>query len=81
MSPANFQHAVSVLLERRPFEMFTIELKTGRRLEIDSPVALSARSGVSVFIAPGGNFVIFDHDSVSEIITEPIANSSNGTGS
>lgn len=68
MAPENFLHAISVLLDRRPFEMFHIELKNGKRLEIDSPIALSARGGVSVFIPPGGNFVIFDHDSVSEVL-------------
>lgn len=78
MTSENYLQALAVLMDRRPFEMFSIELKNGKRFEVDSPMALSARGGVSVFIAPGGNFVIFDHDSVSEIMAEPVGTASNG---
>jgi hypothetical protein len=71
MSPESFNASIDALLERRPFIVFTVELKTGKRFEIDHPRAVTTRGGVAVFLSPGGIPIFFDHDSVSEIITAP----------
>ena len=73
MTPENFDEGIEVFLERRPFTPFTVALFDGKRFEIDSPKALAHRPGMdkAMFIAPGGVLVLFDHNSVSEIIDAP----------
>ena len=68
MTAENFDQAMRVLIERRPYQVFTVELHGGQRFEVDYPRALSFRDGVAVFLAPGGAPVLFDHDSVNTII-------------
>jgi hypothetical protein len=68
MTAENFDQALRVLQEKKPFQLFTVELNGGRRFEIDSPFALVVRDGVAVFVALGGVPVLFDHDSVNQII-------------
>ena len=68
MTSENFDLVMRNLLERRPFRVFTVELHGGDRFEVDHPRATVVRDGVAVFIAPGGTFVWFDHDSVNQII-------------
>ncbi len=68
MTSENFDQILGNLLERRPFRMFSIELHGGERFQIDHPRATVFREGVAVFLAPGGTFVWFDHDSVNQII-------------
>jgi hypothetical protein len=70
MSAERFDEAMKVLGERRPFKPFTIVLVSGSRYEIDYPSALAARDGAAVFLAPGGIPVIFDHESVSEFVSD-----------
>jgi hypothetical protein len=70
MTPENFQNALEALRQRQPFRPFTIELVSGVRLEVDYPGALASREGVAMFIAPGGVPVLFDHESVSQLIGE-----------
>jgi len=68
MSPENFEALLTAHLDRQPFQVFTIELQTGKRFEVDHPRAKVIREGVAVFLAPGGVPVWFDHDSVNHII-------------
>jgi hypothetical protein len=67
VNAGNFELVLRSLTRRRPFRVFTIELKGGRRLEVDSPLAVTVQAGVAVFIAPGGVRVLFDHSSVNFI--------------
>ena len=68
MTAENFDQAMRVLVARNPYQVFTVELNGGQRFEVDYPGALSFRDGVAVFLAPGGTPVLFDHDSVNQII-------------
>jgi hypothetical protein len=68
MTAENFDQVMGVLLERRPYQVFTVELNGGDRFEVDFPTALSFRGGVAVFLAPGNIPGLFDHDSVNKII-------------
>ena len=73
MTAENFDEGIELLLERRPFKPFTIALFNGKRFEVDSPKAVAHRPGTdrAIFDAPGGVLVLFDHNSVSEIIDAP----------
>jgi hypothetical protein len=75
MTAENFDNVLSGLQQVRPFRVFTVELKSGQRFEVDGPNAMVYRDGVAVFLAPGGVPMWFDHDSVSQFIGAP-ANSS-----
>ncbi len=70
MTAENFQSALMALRQRQPFRPFTVELVSGDRFEVDYPDALVSRDGVAVFIGPGGVPVLFDHESVSQLIGE-----------
>lgn len=70
MVAENFENALNALRQRKPFRPFTIELVSGNRFEVDFPDALVVREGVAVFIGPGGVPVLFDHESVSQMIGE-----------
>ena len=71
MTAQNFDQALRMLQDRRPYQIFTVELNDGARFEIDHPYALVVRDGVAVFVAPGGVPVLFDHDNVNKIIAAP----------
>jgi hypothetical protein len=71
MSAENFDKVLRELLQVRPFRVFTVELNTGKRFEVDGPGAMVVRDGVAVFLAPGGIPVWFDHDSVNQVIGAP----------
>jgi hypothetical protein len=71
MTADNFDQVLEGLRQLQPFRVFTVELHSGRRFEIDHPGALVVRDGVAVFIAPGGIPIWFDHESVSQIIGAP----------
>lgn len=71
MTAENFDIVLNTLLNRRPFQVFTVELHGGKRFEIDHPQATVYRDGLAVFIAPGPVPVWFDHDSVSQFIEAP----------
>jgi hypothetical protein len=66
-----FQTTLEAFLSRQPFKPFTIELNTGQRYEIDHPRAAAFQEGAAVMFAPGGVPVIFDHESVNQIINSP----------
>ncbi len=70
MAPENFENALKALRERMPFRPFTVELVSGDRFEVDFANALVTRDGVAVFFRPGGVPVLFDHESVSQLIAE-----------
>jgi hypothetical protein len=71
MTADSFNQVLDGLRQLQPFRVFTVELHSGRRFEIDHPGALVVRDGVAVFIAPGGIPIWFDHESVSQIIGAP----------
>jgi len=72
MSPEKFESFVGVILERRPFQVFTIEINGGKRFEVDHPHVFSMRDGAWHFWAPGGMPIWFDYDSVSHIFPSSI---------
>jgi hypothetical protein len=71
MTKENFQKVLRAMIQRKPFQPFTVELNTGVRIEIDGPEATVIREGVAIFIGPGFVPVYFDHDSVTQIIDSP----------
>ena len=71
MTAENFDNALLGLRQRQPFQVFTVVLHGGERFEVDFPSALSFREGMAVFLAPGGIPIIFDHDSVTQIVLSP----------
>jgi hypothetical protein len=71
MTAENFDVLLDTLLNRRPFQIFTVELHGGKRFEIDHPQATVFREGIAIFIAPGPVPIWFDHESVSQIIDAP----------
>ena len=71
MTSEHFEQVLGELRARTPFQVFTVELHGGRRFEVDHPGVMFFREGVAVFLAPGGIPIIFDHDSVNQIIAAP----------
>ncbi len=71
MTADNFDNLLRGLQDRRPFQVFTVELHGGQRFEVDHPKAIVVRDGVAVFMAPGGTPHWFDHDSLNQIIGAP----------
>ena len=68
MTEEHFDGILRTLMGRQPFQVFTVELNGGHRVEVDGPNTVSIRDGVAVFVAPGGIPVIFDNESVNKII-------------
>ena len=71
MTADYFDGTITALIERVPFHIFTVELNTGQKIEIDHSHALVVREGNAVFLAPGGVPHWFDHESVNQIIAAP----------
>ena len=71
MTADNFDRVLTALRERKPFQVFSVELNGRDRFEVDHPKALVIREGVAVFLGPGGVPVWFDHESVSQFIGAP----------
>jgi hypothetical protein len=71
MTADHFEETIIALLDRVPFELFTVELNTGKRIEIDHSRAALVRNGKAVFVGPGGTPHWFDHESVTQIIEAP----------
>ena len=42
----------------------------GDRFEVDHSEAVVVRDGVAIYVAPGGIPTIFDHEGVSQIISD-----------
>ncbi len=68
MTAENFDNILNALRQRKPYQVFTVELHGGEQFEVDHPGAIVIRDGVAVFLAPGGVPVWFDHESVNKII-------------
>jgi hypothetical protein len=75
MTAEHFDRVLNELADRKPFQVFTVELHGGQRFEVDHPRAMVVRDGVAVFLAPGGVPIWFDHDSVNQIIAAPASSS------
>jgi hypothetical protein len=75
MTADHFYSILEELALRQPFQIFSVELHGGRQFEVDHPRALVVRDGVAVFLAPGGVPILFDHDSVNQIIVAPASTS------
>jgi hypothetical protein len=75
MTAENFDGALRSFQRRTPFKPFTVERVSGDRFQVDHPEALLFREGVAVFVAKGAVPVIFDHESVSQVLGEPIQQS------
>ncbi len=71
MTVDHFQETITALIDRKPFQLFTVELNTGEQIEIDHAHALVVRDGAAVFLGPGGVPHLFDHESVNQIIVAP----------
>jgi hypothetical protein len=71
MTAEHFDETIAALIERIPFRVFTVELNTGQRIEIDHSRALIVREGNAVFLGPGGVPHWFDHESVNQVIAAP----------
>lgn len=67
MTAEHFDGLLEALVQRQPFQVFTVELRGGKRFEVDHPRAIVVRDGVAVFMAPGGIPVWFDHDSFNRV--------------
>jgi hypothetical protein len=76
MTTENFERTLRAFQRRAPFRTFTVEMVSGHRFQVDHPEALVLRDGVAVYIAPGGFPTLFDHESVSQLFDEPMAQKS-----
>jgi hypothetical protein len=72
MDPGHFERSLRAFQRRTPFRTFTVAFVSGDRFQVDHPEALVIRDGVAVFIAAGGVPTLFDHESVSQLIGEPL---------
>ncbi|RIK82531.1 MAG: hypothetical protein DCC67_07075 [Planctomycetota bacterium] len=70
MTTENFDRTLRAFQRRSPFNPVTVELVSGHRFQVDHPEALVLRDGVAVFVAKGGVPVLFDHESVREVVGE-----------
>jgi hypothetical protein len=75
MTTDDFDRSLRVFQRRSPFKVFTIELVSGHRFQVDHPEALVLRDGVAVFVAKGSVPVLFDHEGVSQILGESMQQS------
>lgn len=69
-----FEGTLRAFKQRKPFQPFTIVTMSGQRHEIDHPEALAIRGGVALFVGPGPIPVIFDHQSVDEVVGDLAGN-------
>jgi hypothetical protein len=76
MTADTFDRTLRAFQRQTPFKVFTVELVSGSRFQVDHPEALVFRDGVAVFVARGGGVpVLFDHEGVSQILGEPMQQS------
>jgi hypothetical protein len=71
MTVEGFDLAINELLSAQPFRISTVELKGGKLHELDFPEAVFVRQGIAVFTSPGGVKIVFDADSVLQVIVAP----------
>lgn len=63
-----FTGTIQAFKRRNPFRPFTVVTVSGSRQEVDYADAIVVRDGVAIFAAPGGIPIIFDHESVDQVI-------------
>jgi hypothetical protein len=68
MTQDHYIALLRVQRRKRPFQVFTIELVDGERLEIDHVDAVAVIGALTRFISPGGIKVWFDHSAVLRFI-------------
>jgi hypothetical protein len=68
MERHHFDQTLSAFKKRRPFQPLTVVRVDGDRFEVDFPNALAVRDGMAVCISAGGAPILFDYESVSQII-------------
>lgn len=56
---------------RMPFQPFIVELKSGSRFAVSHPEAVAFDGGLGVYVSPKGEPTLFDHDSVSQVLSAP----------
>lgn len=67
MNEKSFDAILNELCSRNPFQLFSVELKTGRQFEVDHPKGLAFRDGFAVFIGPDTKIERFDFHNVNRI--------------
>jgi hypothetical protein len=77
MAPEHFERTLRAYQRRAPFRTFTVALVNGDRVQVDHPEALVLRGGVAVFVAADGVPTLFDHESVSQLVGEPMEQGNN----
>ena len=68
MDRDTFTGTIRAFKQRSPFRPFTVVTMSGSRHEIDHFDAIVVRDGMAMFAAPGGIPVIFDHESVDQVV-------------
>ena len=72
MHETTFANTLRAFKQRTPFRPFTVVTMSGQRHEVDHPEALAIRGGVALFVGPGNVPVIFDHESINEVVGDPM---------
>jgi hypothetical protein len=70
MVAETFSQALRAFARRKPFKPFIVELVSGERILVEHPEALAFRGGVAVYISPRGEFALFDHEGVAEVLDQ-----------
>jgi hypothetical protein len=66
----NFSKALRAFARRAPFKPFVVELVSGERIVVEHPEALAFRGGSAVYISPRGEFSLFDHEGVAQVLDQ-----------
>jgi hypothetical protein len=77
MEVEQFERSLRAFQRRTPFRSFTVALVNCDGFQVDHPEALVLRGGVAVFITAGGEPTLFDHSSISELVGEPLGQSTS----
>ena len=78
MTVENFDVLLEEFRNAKPYRIFTVELHSGQRFEVDHPEAMVRRRGVAVFLSPGGIPKYFDHQSVNQFIYATVSELTSG---
>jgi hypothetical protein len=74
MNAKRFTRELTALIRTKPFQPFTIVLKTGERIEVDDPRAIGhAGDGTGGFITPQMEILPIDCKEVRELLPAPEA--------
>ena len=71
MTANEFSRSLRELLEREPFQKFTLELRDGRRLEFNKP-SLQVGGKTAMGADRDGQLVTFDAADVNQIVVHPL---------